>query len=157
MQTEWLQVLSISSGQACKVDLPEINMSWLPLSWKKCILCNVLLTNSKKYYCIDKETGRRSASRQNLRDKLSNFLEVDVMSIGFQHGLANGTGHLYICESCIISIEGWERATEKKKNWLSKYGLTPGNTSDATTNTCMPASRSVTTSTPSKFLIIIIP
>ena len=98
---------------------------------RKCVLCNVLLTTSKKYYCIDRESGRRTLARQNLKSKIADFLEADVMSIGFKHGLAY-TGHLYVCESCIIVIEGWARARDRRNDWLAKYG--PGNSSYATTN-----------------------
>ena len=67
---------------------------------------------SKKYYSTDKETGRGTATRQNLSTKINVFLRVnDGESFGFHNSLFHGLGHLYVCDSCVISIkEAWEKA-----------------------------------------------
>ena len=52
---------------------------------------------------------------------MKNFLHVDAIHHGFMHGLSHD-GQLYICESCILCIEGWEKAERLKGAWFESYG-----------------------------------
>ena len=93
-------------------------------SQRRCIVCCVPLVTTK-YFCVDFEGNRRGKTRQNLASRLSTYLGVEgLVRNAFERGLAYGSGHLYVCESCMNSVASWEKAEMKRNNNCTKYFAT---------------------------------
>ncbi len=102
--------------------LVVLDLRWQGTGNVSCAICAPVHFEEILFHRQGKWKTFSSANRKNLSMKLNAFLGVpDVVRNGFSNGQSYGSGHLYICESCVLSIEAWEKAESRKNTWLETY------------------------------------